>query len=222
MGFSIIDERKVVVVCLVIFALPAGVAAANTQIAMPDILLKVLWPLVLLGAGSYWHFTRQEGHGARTGGEQEADSLLTDPDPEGETALVAMNYEMLTQQAIYRDKLLINANYFSLAVIALLLNIVINVDTDLQPFIAMVGAATAYAFWLATESYKGTRDSLNNRINEMETVYNELSATNAYDLRERTPVSKRSLSSYLTGIQIVATMFWTALYIVTLLQLGYS
>lgn len=222
MQFSITDERNVVVLCLVVFALPAGVAAANTQIALPDILLKFLWTPVIIGVGSYWLLTRQEGRGARTGGEQEADEILTDPDPDGDTELVAMNYDMLSQQAMYRDKLLINANYFSLAVIALLMNIVISVDAGVKPFVAMVGAATAYAFWLATESYKGPRDSLNKRIDEMENVHDELSATNAYDLRERTPISKRSLSSYLTGIQIVATMFWTALYIVTLLQIGYS
>ena len=222
MKFSTTDERKVVVLCLVIFALPAGVAAANTKIAVPDLLLKMLWMLVVVAVGSYWLLTRQEGRGARTGEKKEADDVLNEPDPDGETELVLMNYEMLSQQAMYRDKLLINANYFSLAVVGLLMNIAISVNMDLRPSIAMVGATTAYAFWLATESYKGTRDSLNKHINKMEEVHDELSATNAYDLRERTPVSKRSLSSYLTGIQIVATIFWTALYIATMFQIGYS
>jgi len=57
----------------------------------------------------------------------------------------------------------------------------------------MAGVAIAYSFWLATESYKGARDVLNDSMRRTETQFEELSVVEDYDTRSRSQIEKRSL-----------------------------
>jgi len=69
--------------------------------------------------------------------------------------LIVTNYTRLSEESQYRDDLLIRANYFSLAVIAVLIGTLLQASPVVRPLVAMAGVAIAYSFWLATESYKG-------------------------------------------------------------------
>jgi len=71
--------------------------------------------------------------------------------------LIVTNYTRLSEESQYRDDLLIRANYFSLAVIAVLIGTLLQASPVVRPLVAMAGVAIAYSFWLATESYKGAR-----------------------------------------------------------------
>lgn len=211
------NELSQVVLSLCIFSLPALVCAARVNVPVSERLRWLLPAFVIFGPLVYWWLTRREDHAPRTDNIDKTEKYKpTEVPPEPTTArveLVATNYERLTDQAKYRDKLLINANYFSLAIIAVLVNVFLRTGSELRPLVAMIGAVTAYAFWLATKSYKGTRDAINERLRAMEDEqYPELNVVSTYDSRKRTPVGKRSLSSYLIGIQIVATIFWGGVY----------
>lgn len=221
MVWSIRNERWVVVVGMVLFSVPAIVHAAGLFVDIPSSVAEGLFVFVFVGVAVYWRLTMETGPAARTAtGDAAANGdpnrLGDDPD------LIATNYEGLLAQAEYRDKLLINANYFSLVILAALINAFLRTDPELRPLIAMVGAVTAFAFWLATESYKGSRDELNAAMRAIEDRHvTEFSVVSTYDDRDRSAVGKRSLSSYLIGIQTVATLLWTAVYLVYVLYLGF-
>lgn len=212
------DEPWEEVLSVCIFSLPALGYAAKFVVPIPSRLLLILTVCILLGPVLYGWLTRSEDHAPRTGGtNQNMDFKPTKIDLE----LVAANYHRLNDQAKYRDKLLINSNYFSLAIIAVLVNVFLSANPKLRPLIAMTGAVTAYAFWLATRSYKGTRDAINNKLRTIEEEqYPELKVVSTYDSRGRTLVGKRSLSSYLVGIQITATIIWWVIYLGYVLYLG--
>ncbi|MFC4542845.1 hypothetical protein ACFO5R_13025 [Halosolutus amylolyticus] len=223
------DERYQVLVSLVVFALP-GIVSAGTGIShVPTAITRSLPLFVVLGPVLYWGLTTQAGTAARTGlrtderePAAETDTEEDDPTDRARADLIAVNYEQLSEQAKYRDKLLINANYFSLAIIAVLVNVFLRADVELRPLIAVVGAVTAYAFWLAAESYKGSRDELNGELREIEAgEYEELSVVQTYDLRDRSPIEKRSLSSYLIGLQATAVFLWWGAYLFAIVYIGY-
>lgn len=220
------NELSQVVLSLCIFSLPALVYAARVNVPVSERLRWLLPAFVIFGPLGYWWLTRPEDHAPRTGVNKTEKYKPTEVPPEPTTAkveLVAMNYERLTDQAKYRDKLLINANYFSLAILAVLVNVFFRTGPELRPLVAMIGAVTAYAFWLATKSYKGTRDAINQRLRVMEDEkYPELNVVSTYDTRKRAPIGKRSLSSYLIGIQIVATILWGGVYFGYVLYLTFN
>lgn len=227
MAKSFTNESQQVVLSLCLFSLPALVYAGGVVV---PVLKRPHWLLpafVILAPLMYWWFTRTEDHAPRTGNAHESGEYSpTERQPEPSTAkieLVAANYEQLSDQAKYRDKLLINANYFSLAIIAVLVNVFLSTGPEVRPLIAMIGSVTAYAFWLATESYKGSRDAIIDRLGDIEgKQYPELNVVSAYDSRNRTRVGKRSLSSYLMGIQIVATTLWGGIYFSYILYLSFN
>lgn len=219
------EERYQVVVGLVIFAFPAIVLAVSRLVTPPNLLVRVLPVCVLLGPLLYWWLTAPEDRsdrGERTKIKEKIDipKLVAATDSEI-PELVAANYSRLSEESQYRDQLLINANYFSLAVIAVFVNVFFRVNTEFRPLIAMAGAATAYSFWLATESYKGARDELNDNMRYMEYHYEELSVVSDYDTRDRSRVGKRSLSSLFIGIQSTATILWTLVYLLFVVRFGY-
>lgn len=221
------NELSQVVLSLSIFSLPALVYAARADVPLPERIRWLLPAFVIFAPLIYWWLTRSKDNAPRTDNVDKTERYKpTEVPPEPTTAkleLVATNYERLTDQAKYRDKLLINANYFSLAIIAVLVNVFLRTGPELRPLIAMIGAVTAYAFWLATESYKGTRDAINERLRAMEDgQYPELNVVSTYDSRKRTPVGERSLSSYLIGIQIVATILWGVVYLGYVIYLIFS
>ncbi|NIB99267.1 hypothetical protein [Halobacterium sp. R2-5] len=202
-----IDERVVVVGSVALFAVPAAMAALLPYIDFPAWALRSSPALAPAAITLYWFLTRPEDD-ERTDGTGSSEEG-TDPELE----LVSANYKMFSKQAMYRDRLLMRANYFSVAVVGVLVNIFLRTGPQFRPAVAMIGATSAYAFWLATESYKGARDELNEEIRTFEDTWQELSVVETYDTRERSPVGKRSLSSYFVGLQIATTALWVVVYV---------
>ncbi|ACM55659.1 hypothetical protein Hlac_0053 [Halorubrum lacusprofundi ATCC 49239] len=135
--------------------------------------------------------------------------------------LIVTNYTRLSEESQYRDDLLIRANYFSLAVIAVLIGTLLQASPVVRPLVAMAGVAIAYSFWLATESYKGARDVLNDSMRRTETQFEELSVVEDYDTRSRSQIEKRSLSSYFIGLQMTTTFVWLVLYALLVTEFVY-
>lgn len=221
-------ERYQVVAGLLLFAFPAVVFAVSPLLPLPNGVVLTLPGFVLLGPGIYWHLTRPDSSDdqcARTTSVQATEDQPTETDeqeqPTERAELIAANYNRLSEESQKRDDFLINANYFSLAVIAVLIGMFFQVGETLRPLIAMTGAATAYSFWLATESYKGARDSLNDSMRRNEDRYSELSVVSDYDTRERSPVGKRSLSSFFIGLQSTTTLLWASVYFVFVVKFAY-
>lgn len=211
------DEKYLTLIGLVLFFLPALAVPLSTTVTVPAVLLRVTPGFVLLGPAVYWLSTRPgdpADPGERTGVDGRAelsDHRVAEIEyPHAE--LVATNYARLSEESQYRDDLLIRANYFSLAVIAVLIGTLLQATPVLRPLVAMAGTATAYSFWLATESYKGARDALNDGMRRTETQFEELSVAEDYDTRSRSQIEKRSLSSYFIGLQMTTTLVWLALY----------
>lgn len=211
------DERYQVILALGAFAIPGVVLAVLPLFSIPEPLLMPLPAFVLVGPAIYWWLTATDDpvNERTTAEELDLPPGSTVQEQLGEppnAALVAANYSRLSEEAQYRDDMLIKANYFSLAILAVLVGVFLQIDPVLRPFVALTGTATAYSFWLATESYKGTRDSLNDRMRIMETVYEELTVVSDYDGRRRSPVGRRSLSSYFVGFQATVTITWILMY----------
>lgn len=228
-----IDERFLVVIVVLLLAIPAALIALHRYYSVSPRVMRGSILFIPLALFFYWYATRSEGNASRTDVQSDRSLAFTeeidreepgDSDGESEEAhpnanapsvdaeLLSVNYEMISQQAMYRDQLLIRANYFSIAVLAVLVNIFLRTDPHLRPAVAMIGVTTAFAFWLATESYKGTRDELNDELGNIEKACREFTAVQTYDRRDRSPVGKRSLSSYFVGLQIAATILWLIVY----------
>lgn len=211
------NETYMTFLGLALFFLPALVVPLSTFVTVPATLLRIAPGLVLLGPVVYWLSTRPKDKtdpGERTGvdGPEKLSDLRVTEVEYPHVELIATNYERLSEESQYRDDLLIRANYFSLAVIAVLIGTLLQASPMLRPLVAMAGAATAYSFWLATESYKGARDALNDGMRRTETQFEELSVVEDYDTRPRSQIEKRSLSSYFIGLQMTTTLVWLALY----------
>lgn len=179
-----------------------------------------------VGAAVYWLSTRptdpadSDERTGVDGSEQLYDSRVGEIEyPHVE--LIVTNYTRLSEESQYRDDLLIRANYFSLAVIAVLIGTLLQASPVVRPLVAMAGVAIAYSFWLATESYKGARDVLNDSMRRTETQFEELSVVEDYDTRSRSQIEKRSLSSYFIGRQMTTTFVWLVLYALLVTEFVY-
>jgi hypothetical protein len=212
------DERYLTFLSLVLFFLPALVVPLSTRLAVPPAVLKLAPFFVLVGPSVYWfskYLNDSTDSGERTGVDSrgELSGLRANETTFPHVELIATNYARLSEESQYRDDLLIRANYFSLAVIAVLIGTLLQASTVLRPLVAMMGVAIAYSFWLATESYKGARDALNDGMRRTETQFLELSVVKDYDTRPRSQIEKRSLSSYFIGLQMTTTFVWLVLYV---------
>lgn len=213
-----VDEKYLTFLGLVLFFSPALVVPLSTFVTVPAAVLRAAPGFVLLGPAVYWLSTYpgdKSDPGERTDvdGREQLSSFRVTEIEYPHVELIATNYARLSEESQYRDDLLIRANYFSLAVIAVLIGTLLQASPMLRPLVAMAGAATAYSFWLATESYKGARDALNDGMRRTETQFEELSVTEDYDTRPRSQIEKRSLSSYFIGLQMTTTLVWLALYV---------
>lgn len=216
-----IDERLVVATSLLLFATPAALTVLNTKYPIPQTLHSASALLILLVPLSYGWITRSDDEAPRTNiraDEQRENAEQATRASESE--LIGLNYEMISEQAMYRDQLLIRANYFSIAVVGVLVNAFLRSEQVHRPAIAMVGAASGFAFWLATKSYKGTRDALNDELGRLEKTHHDLDVIQTYDTRNRSPIEKRSLSSYFVGFQIATTILWLLVYLGYVLALN--
>lgn len=108
------DERVIASLSLLLFALPAFVPAVTLFTTVPSYLLKAL-PLVPVAALLfYWLETASSGNSPRTTGTDRSEPIERMVDAPTETLeLVSANYHTLNRQAMYRDRLLMRAKYFS-------------------------------------------------------------------------------------------------------------
>lgn len=221
-----------VVISLGIFSIPALLAELRRFFEYPRWLLSISSLLIPLGIYLYWRWTSTDNSertadaihrpGNVTGSTPPLDVDDLENTVDGKISLISITYRMLNRQAEYRDRLLMRASYFSLAVIAALVNIFLRSSGANQVLVAMVGTATGFGFLLGMISYKGTRDELNNKIRELENhqpIADYLSVVEVYDQRDRHPIAKRSLSSYLVGLQAGTAIGWCVLYIIFILLL---
>lgn len=220
------NERYLTLLSLVLFFVPAIAVPLSTLVTVPATVLRAAPGFVLLGPAVYWLSTRptdpadSDERTGVDGSEQLYDSRVGEIEyPHVE--LIVTNYTRLSEESQYRDDLLIRANYFSLAVIAVLIGTLLQASPVVRPLVAMAGVAIAYSFWLATESYKGARDVLNDSMRRTETQFEELSVVEDYDTRSRSQIEKRSLSSYFIGRQMTTTFVWLVLYALLVTEFVY-
>jgi hypothetical protein len=77
-------------------------------------------------------------------------------------------YQELGEEIRYRDSIIINASYFSLAVLALLANLLRVAPIDLVPAVATLGMYVAFAFAVVVEQKIIERDVMETRREDIE------------------------------------------------------
>ncbi|OKY78295.1 MAG: hypothetical protein BTN85_0783 [Candidatus Methanohalarchaeum thermophilum] len=127
------------------------------------------------------------------------------------------DYQKISEQAKYRDHLLLKTVYFSLTAFAVLINIFFRVDPNFRLGISAIGVLIFWAFTIASASYKHTRDACWESLREIEKENPEFQGgLSLWSIRKevkRSFLAKFSLSSYVSTLQVLFVVFWWFMYI---------
>lgn len=132
-----------------------------------------------------------------------------------EISLLATEYRNLSEEARYRDKLIIRTNYFTLALIGLFASIYIRIPLDARPLLVAAGTAIAFVFTLAIRKYKGARDEIRDRQSEIESmagVSRYLQTATILRTRDRSQLGKLSLSGIISLFHVLLVIVIVGLY----------
>lgn len=145
----------------------------------------------------------------------EADSDLT-----GEALLT--EYVQVSEEARYRDKLLLRTSHLSLLTFAALMNLYFTVAPAQRPGIAALGSIVSLAFAVAVNSYKDARDPLWERQRRIElSAAFEGVLTSFHTIRtkgKRRGFDRLSLSGYIMNLQVLFLLIWMFVYFSTVLE----
>lgn len=133
---------------------------------------------------------------------------------------VQILYPQMNEEIRYRDKLAVNASYFSLATLALLANLLNGVGPRLRPLIAVLGMFVALGFSVTIEQKVMERDELRQMLKELEKQRRE-----AVMIQNRISsiASKRffyplNLSKHIIDFHRLALLLWIATYVIITLN----
>lgn len=127
-------------------------------------------------------------------------------------------YQEISEEARYRDRLLLRTTYFSLGIFALLVGILIELQGEpVGPAITVVGSLLALVFTIAVNSYKDTRDSLwkeQRKIEKHPKFYQKLTVHHTVRTSgQRRLFNRLSLSSTILTIHVFFVLAWVSSYL---------
>lgn len=132
-----------------------------------------------------------------------------------------LEYSELCEEARYRDRLLLRTGYFALAVVGVLGGVFTAVPPVAQSFVAMLASLVMFAFAVAVNSYKDSRDANWDRIARIEGSVPEFQGilTTFHSMRhvDRRMLNRVSLSSYLYILTLFVTLLAVVVYLATVL-----
>lgn len=132
-----------------------------------------------------------------------------------------LEYSELCEEARYRDRLLLRTGYFALAVVGVLGGVFTAVPPAAQSFVAMLASLVMFAFAVAVNSYKDSRDANWDRIARIEGSVPEFQGvlTTFHSMRhtDRRMLNRVSLSSYLYVLTLFVTLLAVVVYLATVL-----
>lgn len=129
-----------------------------------------------------------------------------------------IEYQEISEEARYRDRLLLRTTYFLLAIFALLVGISIELRGEpVGPAITVVGSLLALIFAIAVNSYKNTRDSLWNEQRKIEKhpkFYQKLTVHHTVRTKgQRRLFNRLSLSSTTLTLHVFFVLVWVCSYL---------
>lgn len=208
-----------------VFSVPAAVALVGIPSANAGIVAAIyatgLSLLVLIGLGLFALYTPRTGDTQANQPDQWprvnlSSEAFVDTDHREETWL--LEYQEVSEEARYRDQLLLRTTYFSLGIFALLVGVLSAADNlRLWPAIAAIGTLLSLVFTIAVNSYKDTRDSLWERQRSLErhpafrdklTVHHTVRTHG-----QRRLFNRLSLSSVTLTLHIFFVAIWILAYI---------
>lgn len=126
--------------------------------------------------------------------------------PEAKDILLT-EYEVVSEEARYRDKLLIRSSYFALAVVALFGAMFRYTPERFQPLLLMVISLVMFLFAMALVKYKDARDPLWQRQRDLERLVpafrGRLTTFHTIRTPSRRFLDRISLSSFMTSMYLV-------------------
>lgn len=127
-------------------------------------------------------------------------------------------YQEISEEARYRDRLLLRTTYFSLGIFALLVGILIELRGEpVGPAITVVGSLLALVFTIAVNSYKDTRDSLwkeQRKIEKHPKFHQKLTVHHTVRTSgQRRLFNRLSLSSTTLTLHVFFVLVWVSSYL---------
>lgn len=212
-----------------LYSLPALLIFANIHTRVPSrLFIAVSWLAILVGMMIY------RLRGERSGGQDEL-AVAYDVDKQNldwprtfeliediqsvdqieefspkQLQVLLTEYETISEEARYRDRLINRSTYFALAVLGGFGAIYVQLDMNQRPLIVMLLSLAMYVFAMALIKYKDARDPLWKRQRDIERVVPALRGylTTFHTIRtpERRQLDNFSMSSYLTNIYYLLTI----------------
>jgi hypothetical protein len=225
------------------YAVPALLALTQLHSQFPPYLFSgISFGCIVGGIVFYYYFAGKSGEQDELSEAYESKKPLknwpmTFPISEGaisfstkdldgeELQILLTEYETISQEARYRDRLINRSTYFALAVLAGFGAIIYRVDQHQLPILMMLLSLALYVFSMAIIKYKDARDPLWRRQRDLERLIPALRGKLTTFHTIRTP-SRRlldnfSMSSYLINIYLALTSLSILSYLILIILLPY-
>lgn len=164
--------------------------------------------------GSYYWLTRDKMEFER---DEATPDVFEVTEMDSNVEILLSEYEQLCEEIRYREQHGVNTTYFSVAIQALLANLLISVEPLARPLVSSIGLVLAFSFGMITSSYWLTRNRLVDRQKLIErrsqsddllTIYHTLRT-------ERSPsrVDTVQIVSRVPEFHIFVTAIWLSVYL---------
>ncbi|WP_157969381.1 hypothetical protein [Haloplanus rubicundus] len=213
----------------IIYSLPAVLIFADLHTKFSSLLsVGILLAFIFIGVGIYYLTGGRSGGQDELAGAYDADKQKLDwPRTFGlkqdiqsierieefspnQLQILLTEYETISEEARYRDRLINRSTYFALAVLAGFGAIYSQADMGQRPLIVMFLSLAMYVFAMALIKYKDARDPLWKRQRDIERLVPALRGylTTFHTIRtpKRRHLDRFSMSSYLTNLYYLLTI----------------
>lgn len=137
--------------------------------------------------------------------------------------ILLTEYEVISEEARYRDRLINRSTYFALAVLAGFGTLFPSTEPHQKPALLMVLSLSMYVFAMAIIKYKDARDPLWKRQRDLErlvpSIRGKLTAFHTLRTPPRRSLDKLSMSSFLINVYVAFTAVSAASYAVSVTTL---
>jgi hypothetical protein len=227
---------------IIFYTVPAVLALEQVHNHIQPIFFSILSTIfILFGVGIYYRCAGESGEQDELSESYEvhkslknwpqtfpisgnATSFATKDNLQGEELQILLTeYETITQEARYRDRLINRSTYFALAVLAGFGAVISQANRHELPMLMMLLSLAMFVFAMAIIKYKDARDPLWKRQRDLERLIPALRGKLTTFHTIRTPsrrlLDRFSMSSYLINIYLALTFLSILFYLILVIQL---
>lgn len=198
------DTQPIYLLTIAVYALPA----VFIPLGVGGRYVVANLVFIPLGAGAFWYVAKEEYEPLPA---PDPDMI----DPSSEDAVIA-TYSELGEAFRYRDRLLLQATYFSFAILAVLINIFFRVNPSFRPAIALIGSILGFGFAVSITSQRRTRDQIREArsiLSGLAPLDDVVTTSDVGTIRRRPVFSNFSAGTYIENVHVVIFIGWLLTYV---------